>query len=71
MRIFPALYTAEVYDSVHGRMEKIKGITFAEDFSEAMKNIEGYYGEELNSIFLELQEEQSIWELERIKGESF
>lgn len=62
--MYPALYTAKVYDNIERKTEIVKGITFADTFTTAMENIEGYYGDTLISVELELEEESSIWELE-------
>ena len=63
--IYPAIYTAEVWNAIDGIREKIKGVTFGHDFTEAMTNIEAFYGEELISVSIELQESQTVWEIDR------
>lgn len=60
---YPVLYTAEVWDEITRKMLTVKGITFADNFTEAAERIEGYYGETLNSVTIELKEEQTVWEL--------
>lgn len=60
--MYPVLYTAEIWNEIDHEMETVKGITFADSFTEAAERIEGYYGETLNSVTIELQEEQSVWE---------
>lgn len=60
---YPVLYTAEVWDDITHKMLHVKGVTFADNFAEAAERIEGYYGETLNSVTIELQEEQTVWEL--------
>lgn len=67
--IYPAIYEAEIYNDIQQHTEHVKGITFAPSFSIAMMNIESYYGEELMSVKIELQEEQTVWELETTKTE--
>lgn len=61
---YPATYTVHVVDPLTYKLKEIKGITFGDDFTEVMKNIEAYYGEELDDVFIELQEEAPVWELE-------
>lgn len=61
--MYPALYTAEIWDDIDHKMRTVKGITFANNFTEAAERIEDYYGLELNSVTIELQEEQTVWEL--------
>ena len=60
---YPVLYTAEVWNEIAHEMETVKGITFADNFTEAAERIEGYYGLTLNSVTIKLQEEQTVWEL--------
>ena len=62
--MYPVLYTAEIWDDITHKMETVKGITFADNFTEAAERIECYYGEMLNSLTIELKEEQTVWELE-------
>lgn len=61
--MYPVLYTAEIWDDIIHEMRTVKGITFANNFTEAAERIEDYYGLELNSVTIELQEEQTVWEL--------
>ena len=61
--MYPVLYTAEIWDDITHKMKTVKGITFADNFTEAAERIEDYYGEILNSVTIELQEEQTVWEL--------
>lgn len=61
--MYPVLYTAEIWDDIDHKMRTVKGITFANNFTEAAERIEDYYGLELNSVTIELQEEQTVWEL--------
>lgn len=63
--MYPAIYTAEVWNVIDGIRETIKGVTFGHDFTEAMTNIETYYGEDLISVSIELQESQTVWEIDR------
>ena len=62
--MYPALYTVKIYDPLEGKTKTIKGITFADSFTTAMKNIEGWYDETLIFVEIELREESSVWELE-------
>ena len=59
---YPVLYTAEIWDIITHEMKTVKGITFADTFTTAMERIEDYYGEVLNSVTIELQEESTVWE---------
>lgn len=61
--MYPVLYTAEIWDDITHKMLTVKGVTFANNFATAAERIENYYGETLSSVTIELQEEQSVWEL--------
>lgn len=64
--MYPVEYSATVYD-VYNKMEcnteQVYGITFANTYTEAMENIEGYYGDSIIDIRLFMQEESSVYEL--------
>lgn len=60
--MYPIEYKAEVY--YDGKSEIVHGITFAESFTEGMKKVEDYYGDELNTITLYILEEDSCYEIE-------
>lgn len=60
--MYPALYTVEFWDDITHEMKTVKGITFADNFTEAVERIEDYYGLTLNSVTIELQEEKTVWE---------
>ena len=44
--------------------ERVEGVTFGQNFSEAMSNIEEYYGDELLDAQLDCLEEASVYEFE-------
>lgn len=62
MTIYPFIYWINVYNEIDECLEKVSGCTFAENFSNAMKNIENYYGDTINDIKLECLEEGKIIE---------
>lgn len=58
--MYPVLYIAKYWDEDTKKIETEHGITFANSFTEASKYIENYYGNELNSIHIQLLEENNI-----------
>lgn len=62
--MYPAKYKAEVYDSINGTMEDVEGVTIAESFTDAMRKIEDYYGNDLNEVTITLLEAAEIYEFE-------
>ena len=66
--IYPFIYWATVpswEDDV--QFEERSGCTFAASYAEAMKNIEGFYGEDLISIKMEALEENAVLEFHNPK----
>lgn len=63
--MYPAKYTVEIWvpDETDNPV-RVSGITFGENFTEVMSNIESYYGDELLTVYIELQEEAPVYELE-------
>ena len=65
--MYPFEYEVQVYDEFSEKVNKyetIHGITFADTYTEAMKNIESYYGDTIIDIKLYMNEEQSVYELD-------
>lgn len=51
---YPFLYKVNYFDEFNTTYPKVCGITFAEDYTQAMKNIESWYGDtivEIESLF--------------------
>ena len=61
--MFPAKYSALIWNELDGVTEKVTGITFGENYTDVMKNIEAYYGDELIRVTLELEEEATVYEV--------
>ena len=61
--VYPAKYKVHYWNEFKGQEYIATGITFGENFSDAVKMIEKYYGDSLMSISIELDEEQSVFEL--------
>lgn len=62
MATYPAKYMAKIWNDDEGVVKTVTGITFAENFTEAMANIESYYGDEMVEVTIELFEECTIYE---------
>ena len=67
--MYPVEYEVKVYNEINGEIEEEKGITFAEDFTEACKKIEKYYGNELIDIFLYMLEESDVYVFNHMKDD--
>lgn len=61
--MFPAKYSALIWNDINKTSERVTGITFGENYTDAMKNIEAYYGEDLIKVTLELEEEATVYEV--------
>lgn len=64
--VYPFIYWGEYFNTLEEEKVEMSGCTFAENYTEAMSNIEEYYGDELISIHLEPLEESSILEFSDI-----
>lgn len=62
--MYPVEYEINIYDDIDKKERIIHGITFAENFTEAMSNIEEYYGKDIIDIKLFMNEESSVYELD-------
>ena len=63
--MYPVKYEVEITSEFNNwNIEKIKGVTFGEDYADAAKNIESYYGNELINMKMEMLEEGSVYEFE-------
>lgn len=60
--MYPVIYWCKIYDDVHMKMLSVSGCTLAKSFTDAMYNIEAYYGEELCEIQMEMLEANSVIE---------
>ena len=60
--MYPAIYWCKIYDDIEMKMISISGCTLAENFTDAMRHIEAYYGDELCDVTIELMEESSVIE---------
>lgn len=67
--MFPAKYSALIWNECNETTEHVTGITFGENYADAMKNIEAYYGDELIEVTIELQEEATVYEVSSEKVE--
>ena len=62
--MYPFLYKVNYWDELKDTYPKVCGVTFAENYAEAMKNIESYYSDaitEIESLFC--LEESAILEI--------
>lgn len=60
--MYPVKYKAKIYDETDTREDVVYGITFAENYSQAMENIECYYGDTIIEISLYMLEDTSVYE---------
>lgn len=61
--MYPVKYEVEITSEYNDwKIEKVKGVTFGENYADAAKNIESYYGNELISMKMEMLEEASVYE---------
>lgn len=61
--MFPAKYSALIWNEFDEVTERVTGITFGENYTDVMRNIEAYYGEDLIQVTLELEEEATVYEV--------
>ena len=61
--MYPVEYIITYYDESDYSTDVIQGITFAENFTEAMSNIEEYYCNGIIDIKMYMLEESSVYEL--------
>lgn len=66
---YPAIYEVDVWNEFKGIKEKLHGITFCDNYANAAENIEGYYGESILEMKIELLEENTVFEFEENKDE--
>lgn len=62
--MYPVEYTVEVWDDTKRKKDKVHGVTLAESYMEAIENIEWYYGDTICNIFVEMLEENKVYEFE-------
>ena len=63
MSIYPVEYKVRCWDEYEENEYEAYGVTIAENYTEAMSNIESYYGEELIEVKMFMQQEQSVYEI--------
>jgi len=63
MSMYPVEYKVRCWDDYDGKEYEAYGVTLAENYTEAMGNIESYYGEELVEVKMFMQGEQLIYEI--------
>lgn len=68
--MYPVEYEVMVWNDDEGKSEILHGITFGESYTDAMSNIEKYYGNEIIDIRLFMNEENTIYEFERSQEEN-
>lgn len=61
--MFPAKYSALIWNEFNGVTERVTGITFGKNYADAMENIEAYYGDGLIRVTIELEEEATVYEI--------
>lgn len=62
--MYPAVYHVHLYDEVDHTERDVCGVTFAHNFTQAVQNIEDYYGNEVISLsIMFVNEEQSVIEI--------
>lgn len=67
--MYPVEYEAMVWNEDEDKSEILHGITFGESYTNAMSNIEKYYGDEIISIKMFMNEENFIYEFEKTTDE--
>lgn len=67
--MYPAEYEVRYWNDVDEKMCTVHGVTMTESFTEAMQNIEDYYGDELDFVSIILLEEASVYEFESTQSE--
>jgi hypothetical protein len=56
-------YICEFWNEIDGKMDTVFGITYADSFTNAMNQIEKYYGHTIESVKLYGLEPSSVYEL--------
>lgn len=59
--MYPVIYWCDVYDDDY-QTRQISGVTFADNYAEAAKKIESYYGDDLINLKMETLYESSVME---------
>lgn len=63
--MYPVEFTVKIWDDLNKKEEICHGITFADNYTKAMKKIEKYYGDDIMEVlYIALLEEESIYEIE-------
>lgn len=61
--MYPIEYKVRCWDDYENKNYETYGVTIARNYTDAMSNIEGYYGEGLIEVKLFMQEESSVYEI--------
>ena len=61
--MYPVEYKVRCWDDYEDKEYEAYGVTIAENYTEAMSNIESYYGEELIEVKMFMQQEQAVYEI--------
>lgn len=48
--MYTVLYHVEFYDEINAVIDKECGLVYADNFTDAMKQIENYYGKDLEAV---------------------
>lgn len=65
--MYPIEYEVQIYDEFsekENKYEIIHGVTFGNTYTEAMENIESYYGDDIINVKLYMNEEHSVYEID-------
>lgn len=62
MDIFPVEYEINMWDEFVGKSKTVYGVTLAKSYTEAMNNIEKYYGDSIIEISLYPHEDSGVYE---------
>lgn len=68
--VYPTKYTIKIYDEIDGFTKTVSGVTFSDTYTEAMSNIEDYYGDTIVCIeYMEALEEGLVYEFSETEKE--
>lgn len=69
--MYPVEFKVKFWDDIAGKEETSHGVTIAENWAEAMTNIESYFGSDLISAQLFMLDEGSCYIFEDSNNELF
>lgn len=61
--MYPVEYRVRCWDDYEGNEYETYGVTFAENYTEAMSNIESYYGKDIIEVKMFMQEKNLVYEI--------